>query len=77
MPVQYIASMMWSTDAPAVTTWHGPGTLATVSADGAVAIDWPAVEATAEDPASDKITWGVAKLLLAARDGTAKPLEAQ
>lgn len=44
-----------------------------VSPDGAVLIDWRAVEAAAEGP-SDRTLTPVAKMMLAVRDGKWKPM---
>lgn len=54
--------------------FHDHGTLATVSREGEVKINWKHVEATIADPASDPQTLNYARLLVAARDGTAEPL---
>jgi hypothetical protein len=51
---------------------HG-GRLAVVSLSGDVLINWARVEATAADPDTGQM-WFTAKLLMAARDGTAGPL---
>jgi hypothetical protein len=53
---------------------HYHGLLATVSKDGEVRINWKHVEETAADPKAESISILYAKMLLAARDGTAKPL---
>lgn len=50
-----------------------PQRLAEISADGQVSIDWDAVAACAAEP-PDPLTRAIACALLAARDGTWKPL---
>lgn len=49
-------------------------TLVVVSMDGEVKINWKRVEDAAADPQLSGQTWFYAKLLLAVRDGNAKPL---
>lgn len=50
------------------------GTLVVVDDGGTVKIDWKAVEETIADPHADRTALAYARMLLAARDGTWKPL---
>jgi len=52
--------------------WHG--NLIEVKDTGEVLISWKNVEATIADPKSDRWALAYARMLVAARDGTAKPL---
>jgi hypothetical protein len=45
------------------------GRLGFVPLQGPVQIDWHVVETTADNPSGDKISRGIARMLLAVRDG--------
>lgn len=48
-------------------------TLATISMDGTIAVNWPAIEKAVADPKyPDKVNQAWARVLLAVRDGRAK-----
>jgi hypothetical protein len=49
-----------------------PRTIALITADGEVQIDWKAVEVTADD--ADNCVASFARILLAARDGDWRPI---
>jgi hypothetical protein len=70
-----IPNTTWfSTSQSSVLDLHYHGQMAIISNDGGVRINWQRVEEWAADPKSDHQAWLYAKMLLAARDGTAQPL---
>jgi hypothetical protein len=75
MPIDQPPAMQnWAYSGPTLQMLHHHGQLALVTLDGEVSINWKHVEETAADPSSEQQALFYARLLLAARDGTAKPL---
>lgn len=79
MPIdQPNAPQNWAYTGPSFQTLalHNHGQLAVVTNDGEVQINWKHIEDIVADPKSDhqSLLYAYARLLLAARDGTAKPL---
>lgn len=66
------ATITWTLQKPSLFVG---GQIAVIGADGEVKIDWPAAELTVADPNSvGPMTLAIARLMLAVRDGTWKPL---
>lgn len=68
-----LPSNNWSLRADLTISSHGP--FAVISADGQVTIDWDLAEKTAANPEkTDFRTLAFARLILAVRNGTWKPM---
>lgn len=53
----------------------GAGMFATVTVEGEVSINWKSTEDAVSHPKSDPLTLAIARLMIAIRDGTYKPME--
>ena len=53
-----------------------PTEIAIISHDGQVSINWPAAEMTVAEARADQTTLAIARLMIAIRDGTWRPLPA-